>query len=529
MYRYILAQGTRRSDCDLLHMSDEQAVSMGEEWWSGCVDGGYETQRILTPLCGYWFSTDYGILWAWMPRDGQNLWVTRETCEGRGTHVGKISVSKALPPPLNVPEVWRVRRIVMDIDMPGLSRQMPSSFMMIKGSSPTMVVWRAVRTAGSDVTVGSRTVPININPDIYMIWDYRAAEAIHETLDWWRKNTIDMALDIEMRTLRSERTTGRRTVALCTATKNRLWQLKHTLVTNLVAIWPHRGWVRYYIADFGSTDNTVDFIMNTCQPFIRQGLLKVFVATEHTMVKHMPRKSYGHYWHASICKNAIHVQAVEDILVNVDGDNLMGPDFPLHVDDQFQQGFGVIHYNTKGPGTYGRIAYYRADFEYLRGYDEDAFPMGSQDADIIDRLVRLGRLRKNVSDRKMVKAIPNTLEEKISNVDPLYGGLNWNKMNIFNWEIFTRRSKDKQLIRNLHTRRIGLPLALMHAVAECEDKPRKALRVYGGPAQTQRSIPIEAEAWRHLCDQSAPSASSVGGAATLAEVSGAATLIGEWT
>ena len=470
-----------------------------------------ETQRILYPLCGRWFSTDYGILWAWMPRDGQNLWVTRETCDGRGVHVGKISVSTVLPPPLDVSEVWRVKRIVIDMDAPGLNREMPGTFMVIKGSSPTMVVWRAVRTAGSAMAAGNKAVPINIDPDIYMIWDYRTAESIQKTLDWWRANAISMALDIEMQTLRLERTMGRRTIALCTATKNRLWQLKHTLVPNLVAIWPHRRWVRYYIADFGSTDNTVDFILNTCQPFIRQGLLKVFVAIEPTRTRH--QASYGHYWHASICKNAIHAQATEDILVNVDGDNLMGPEFPLNVDDQFQQGFGVIHYNVDSirPGTYGRIAYHRTDFEYLRGYDEDAFPMGSQDWDLIDRLVRLGRLRKNVRDPELVKAIPNTLEEKIRNVDPIYGGLNWNKMNIFNWEVFTRRSKDKQLIRNLHTRRIGVPLALMHAVVEFEGyRPPKVLRTYGGPTQTQRSLPLDAETWCRICDQTAPPPPPIG-------------------
>ena len=114
------------------------------------VDRGQEIRQTLHPLCGRWFSTDYGILWAWMARDGQALWVTRETCDGKGVHVGKISVSKKWLPPLRVARIWRTQRIVMDIDVPGFGRQTPESFVMIQGSTPSgMVLWRAVRKAGS--------------------------------------------------------------------------------------------------------------------------------------------------------------------------------------------------------------------------------------------------------------------------------------------------------------------------------------------------------------------------------------------
>ena len=466
------------------------------------VDRGQEIRQTLHPLCGRWFSTDYGILWAWMARDGQALWVTRETCDGKGVHVGKISVSKKWLPPLRVARIWRTQRIVMDVDVPGFDRQMPEAFVMIRGSTPSgMVLWRAVHKAGSTLPVvgldiTGTTVPINTSPDTYMIWDFYTASAIMDTLEWWQTRAINMALDIEVRTLRMDRTQGRRSIALCTATKNRLWQLRHTLVPNLVAMWPHRGWVRYYIADFGSTDNTIDFILNTCQPFIRQGMLKVYMTPEHTLNRYRSSKMDGHYWHASICKNAIHTQAVEDILVNFDGDNLMGYEFPLHVDDQFQQGAGVVHYNSRQQGTYGRIAYYRADFEYIRGYDEDAFPMGSQDADIIERLVKLGKVRRNVIDRQLVKAIPNTIEDKTTNIDPLYGRLKWEKMNNLNWEIFTNRTKAGQLVRNLDKRTIGFPLALVHAVVD--NRGYLPPSVPRGSQASPESSPIDADAWRLL-------------------------------
>ena len=421
--------------------------------------------------------------------------------------MGKISISKAM---ISHKGTWRSRRIVLELEAPGLNRELPNVFIASQGCTPEgRVVWRAVRVAGSAVAEDGKTVPINANPDVFMIWDYCTAMAIQDTLEYWRQHSINMALNIEMRSLRLERTTGKRSIALCTATKNRLWQLRHTLVTNLVAMWPHRSWVRYYIADFGSSDNTINFIMNTCQPFIRQGMLRVFTTTPQKSWKDESEscKAHGHYWHASICKNAVHAQAVEEVLVNFDGDNLMGHDFPLHVDDQFELGYGVIHYNSQTPGTYGRIAYYRKDFEHLRGYDEDAFPMGSQDADIIERLVRLGRTKKTIKNPDLVKAIPNSTEQKISNIDPIYGNLKWEKMNIFNWEIMFRRTKEGQLRRNLHKRKIGVPLTLLHTAMEQPSRwPQRRpsinepVQSYPLPSRPTAS-PLDVETWCKMAQQ----------------------------
>ena len=78
--------------------------------------------------------------------------------------------------------------------------------------------------------------------------------------------------------------------------------------------------------------------------------------------------------------------ANEEILVDVDGDNLIGRGFPMHVAESFQQGFKVVHYNGHMEGSYGRIAVLRSDSLRTRGYDEDALPMGHQDFDLVQRI-----------------------------------------------------------------------------------------------------------------------------------------------
>ena len=92
--------------------------------------------------------------------------------------------------------------------------------------------------------------------------------------------------------------------------------------------------------------------------------------------------------------------AREDIVVNVDGDNLIGRNFPVDVVMRFDNSYKVLQYE-QGDGTTGRIACLRKDFLYIRGYDEDAYPMGAQDTDLV---WRLRMLHKDSQSYKKVKS-----------------------------------------------------------------------------------------------------------------------------
>ena len=271
------------------------------------------------------------------------------------------------------------------------------------------------------------------------VWDARPAEATCEGLKKIHEFNLEPGVDHQLRPLQSPLTSSSKTVALCTATKNRLWQLRNTLPVNMIQLWPHRQWTKYYLADFGSTDGTLQFVMNTCQPFIDAGLLEVFSA--EGFAEGMP------YWHASICKNAVHMKATQEIVVNVDGDNLVGLGFPIDVVQHFEEGCGVLQYEWGG-GTCGRIACSHADFLYVRGYDEDAYPMGGQDTDLVHRLQMLGRKYKQEKSPVFTQFISNTQQEKVSNCDPKYGKLKWGQMDKFNCELFRLRRERGYIVRN---------------------------------------------------------------------------------
>ena len=277
------------------------------------------------------------------------------------------------------------------------------------------------------------------------VWNRSLIQEIRAAAEWVEQPPHHLHSDLHAglgKLAKDELTRSPYTVALCTATKNRLWQLQHALPPNLLHCWPHREWVRIHIVDCDSTDGTLDWILAHCRAAIDVGLLVVY-STQGRMP----------FWHASVGKNTAHIVAMEDILVNVDGDNLVGMDFVVHVVQQFCNGYSVLQYED-GDGTCGRIACWREEFQKVRGYDENAYPMGSQDIDLIQRLKVLhqGSLFQKVPRRSFAsQAIKNTVPQKISCCDPKFACMKWGQMDAKNRESFRIRREQGKLVRNCET------------------------------------------------------------------------------
>ena len=283
------------------------------------------------------------------------------------------------------------------------------------------------------------------------IWDRKLLEAAKKSATSIESKDIPTYLAQAFRGLRpsTEISMSQVSVALCMTTKNRLWQLRHSLPLNLMHAWPHRRWAKIHLVDFGSTDGTLEWIMMHCRSAIDADLLQVY------SVDDMPD------WHASVAKNTSHMVASEDILVNVDGDNLIGPGFPVDVVTRMTTGgLRVLQY-FDADGTCGRIACWREDFHKLRGYDEDAYPMGAQDTDLVARLKEVnGNLFKRVTGTCHGHAIPNSIEAKVAECIAEVGcakRLRWGQMDFFNQCIFRARRNAGHIVRNGGSAQIGLP------------------------------------------------------------------------
>ena len=238
------------------------------------------------------------------------------------------------------------------------------------------------------------------------------------------------------------------------ATKKRLWQLRRALPLNLLHAWPLRSWTRIHLVDCGSTDGSLEWVLRHCRAAIEEGVLQVY-----TVGDRMP------FWHASVGKNTAHMVADEDILVNVDNDNFIGKDFPVDVVTRMDSGYRVLQYEH-GTGTCGRIACWRKEFLDIRGYDEDAFPMGAQDTDLVHRLKMLHQhegqqVYQRVKVTEFSRAIPNDLQAKVACCDPQYVDkknkpMRWGQMDWWNQRFFQVRREGGQVRRNLEKSQIGV-------------------------------------------------------------------------
>jgi hypothetical protein len=194
-------------------------------------------------------------------------------------------------------------------------------------------------------------------------------------------------------------------VAFCTTSLGRNHQVRDALPLQLMTLWPWRSHVRVYFVDYNQDEELCKFIFDTCTEMLDVGFLQYARCVE--------RKS----WHASICKNGAHFWAAgwADMLVNLDGDRIIGPDLPLHIFEHlniYHKGpVRVGHYSsTADTGTYGTIAIPTKLFIHMKGYNEEFLPCGFQDTELLQRAAAAQATVVKVSSSNCVgTSLPNDI------------------------------------------------------------------------------------------------------------------------
>jgi hypothetical protein len=246
-------------------------------------------------------------------------------------------------------------------------------------------------------------------------------------------------------------------VVFCVTSLGRTWQLKLTLPQNIVITLPFRKRIRWCIVDL-NPEADVDIGKFVCEHFQ--------VAEDHIAVYKAPATE----WHASKAKNTSHKlahqfvhktlgeSAAKDcVCVNVDGDNILTPEFCRDIlrraermvmrpapgsDDMFWPLLSGLRYSRSGcPGITGRVAIPWCVFVHINGYDEDLLPSGYQDLDIYRRASHVSRGEEvkagfagctlsNVEGNP-VPSFAESCSAKLRNVDASsFPGANpWTKMN----------------------------------------------------------------------------------------------------
>lgn len=168
----------------------------------------------------------------------------------------------------------------------------------------------------------------------------------------------------------------RPTISFCTTLFNRLTQFEQVFESNEAIISENHNF-EWVILDFGSTDGTREFV----QEWVRRASRRIRFLAEGS----------GHSWHLSVAKNMAHLNSEGQILFNLDCDNFIGG-VSTQITQLFESGCEIAHFwsGIHRDGTCGRIAIKRDLFLNLGGYDEDLYPMGYQDLDLLARAAALG-------------------------------------------------------------------------------------------------------------------------------------------
>ena len=301
-------------------------------------------------------------------------------------------------------------------------------------------------------------------------------------------------------------------VAFCISTYRRTEQVTSALPLNVVECWPFRHRVGFVLVDFNEAEEDRAEIQKRlrerCPAALETGLLRYFELA--------PKTTQWNGWHASVAKNTTHMAAIalygRDVcLVNLDGDNLLTRQFLEHIlkhapamrwgaggvsstggssaggvspaggPDSRPALAGISYKHPKVSSTTGRIALGGETFLALRGYREDFLPMGSQDVNLSSRLVRFGKHLRVESDF-IGNAIFNVMTfvakcdrqqaertEKVAHIDKSRFPMDWDKMNVANWEMHKRNNI---LVANPNST-VGL-LAVQKALWENASPPLRA-------------------------------------------------------
>lgn len=217
-------------------------------------------------------------------------------------------------------------------------------------------------------------------PDPVVLCKAAAATATKYSLD----HLVQPILQERLVVVRPPHTKGLR-IAFCTSSLGRDDQVKAALPIQLLSLWPWSGTVRLYFADFNEGRDLQDWVVCECSEALESGLLRY------------GRSAARRSWHASVCKNMVHCWAAEwaDVLVNLDGDRLLGSGFMpallAEIAGVLPERHVCIHAtNASSKGTYSTIAVDTRLFMHMHGYNEDFLPCGYEQTELLSRCAAAG-------------------------------------------------------------------------------------------------------------------------------------------
>lgn len=217
-----------------------------------------------------------------------------------------------------------------------------------------------------------------------------------------------------------------RSISFCQTCRDRLWQIKDTLASNLAALDNSQEIV---LVDYGSSDGLSAWIWGNFRQHIFDGRLVFFEVKNEVS------------WSSPKAKNLAHRLSRGDYLFNLDVDNFITPEDIALINNTRQTDLPCHQWTgVWGDGSYGRIGMPRNLFFGLGGYDESMLPMAGQDFDLVQRLAA-ANLPVVVLPPPAKPAVANSHAQKMAAISlpGRKGGednakVRWERMNAINLE-----------------------------------------------------------------------------------------------
>jgi glycosyltransferase involved in cell wall biosynthesis len=215
-----------------------------------------------------------------------------------------------------------------------------------------------------------------------------------------------------------------KTISFCTTCRNRLWQIKQTLLPNLETIAQTQEIV---LVDYGSSDGLSEWVWTHFQSFIEEQKLVFFEVKNEVN------------WNVSRAKNLAHRLASGSYVFNLDADN-----FVTEKDLAYLRKVKEAHLScwqwsgSMIDGSYGRIGSPKSVFDGMGGYDETMLAMGAQDYDLLKRLSKAHKIIRLPAPT--LEAVQNNDTHKMSEIktyqsDDQNAKIDYNEFNLINSKI----------------------------------------------------------------------------------------------
>ena len=206
-------------------------------------------------------------------------------------------------------------------------------------------------------------------------------------------------------------------ISVCSQIKNRLYQFSKTFLKNAETLEKYRD-VEWVIVDCGSTDGLSEYIWEYLEKY---NFIKYYQAIDFK-------------YSIPIAKNFSVRFSTGDYVFNLDCDNYLD-----NIIDEIKSTKQGIHCHEYLKGTHGRIGMSKEIFIKIGGYDENFYPAGVHDNDIMLRANYLDYKFKHIPS--ITFPVPNTKKDTVKD----FKNIDWTTMVKYN-EIIMRYNEKKKIL-----------------------------------------------------------------------------------